>query len=254
MKIEKIKILKNKAVIYLDKDSKLELDKDVYPNFYLYVGKELSNKEIKEIKEQNEMASLNKYALNLRAKRLLSEYQLREKLYLKGASKPVVDRIIKNLKTYDLIDDNAFILEHIEYYNSLNYGENKIKEKLMSKGIFSDKLDKINFPISIEKRKAKAIFNKLNNKYDKYNVSQKRNHIYNAYISNGFSGEIASEMMNLIKEDNHKNELDKLKKDYDKTKIRLSRKYDKKELKQKIIQSLLTKGYKLNDIIKVIER
>lgn len=108
MKIEKIKILKNKAVIYLEKDNKLELDKDIYPNFYLYVGKELSNKEIKEIKEQNEMSSLNKYALNLRAKHLLSEYQLREKLYLKGASKPVVDKIIKNLKTYDLIDDNAF--------------------------------------------------------------------------------------------------------------------------------------------------
>ena len=48
------------------------------------------------------------------------------------------------------------------------------------------------------------------------------------------------------------NRIDKLKSDYLKIKTRLSKKYKGKELKQKIMQSLASKGYKYNDIIKII--
>ncbi len=254
MKISKIKILKNRVDIYID-DEKLELDKDVYPNFYLYVGKELSKKEYQSIKEYNQVASLMKYALSLRAKSLYSEYQMREKLYNKGGDKKAVDTVIKRMKDYDLIDDNAFILEHIEYYNSLNYGKNKIIQKLSSKGIFEEKLNKYSFPVSTEKKKAKAIFPRLEKKYSKYNFVQKKQHIYNAYISNGFDSDVAKSVIESnieVKDD--KEELKKLKEAYIKTKTRLAKKYAKKELRQKIIQSLLQKGYRMNDIIKIIEK
>ena len=45
MKIQKIKILKNKVNITFDNKEKLELDREIYPNFYLYEGKEISKKE-----------------------------------------------------------------------------------------------------------------------------------------------------------------------------------------------------------------
>ena len=38
--IKKIKILKSKVTITFDNKEKLELDKNVYPNFYLYEGKD----------------------------------------------------------------------------------------------------------------------------------------------------------------------------------------------------------------------
>ena len=60
-------------------------------------------------------------------------------------------------------------------------------------------------------------------------------------------------MKDKVKDSNQKDELAKLKVDYQKAKTRLSRKYQKKELKQKIIASLLSKGYRMNDILKVIE-
>ena len=67
--------------------------------------------------------------------------------------------------------------------------------------------------------------------------------------------DIASEMTSNIKEEkNNKNELLKLKKDYEKAYLRLSRKYQKKELRQKVLQSLLGKGYKMNDVLNVFER
>ena len=193
-----------------------------------------------------------KLAMSIRAKGLYSEYQIREKLYSKEASKKVVDYVIKTMKGYDLINDNMLANDYLEYYNSLNYGKNKILHKLSEKGIFEVELNKLKFPESLEKKKAKNILKKLENKYAKYNDNQKKQHIYNAYIAYGFDSHVASEMINEVTSNNKSDELTKLNIDYQKTKLRLSRKYEGKELKQKIINNLLTKGYRLNDIIKII--
>lgn len=253
MKITKIKILKNKVNVYFD-NIKMELDKEVYPNFYLYIGKEVSKKEYNQIKEYNNVASLLKYALRIRSKAVYSEYQIREKLYKKEASKKEVDKVIKSLKQYDLIDDKAFAFDLVEYYNSLNYGENKIKKKLSDKGIFDEVISKLSFPRSAENRKAKNLLPKLERKYSKYNDSQKRSHIYNAYLLEGFDVEIAKTYSNMISKSSMKEENEKLEKDFSKVYTRLSKKNQKKELKQKVITSLLSKGYKLNDIMKIVER
>lgn len=252
MKITKIKILKNKVSLYFDKRNKLDISKDVYTNFYLYEGKELDKKEYQQIIDLNNSSKLLEYALRVRSKAIYSEYQMREKLYKKDANKKEVDKIIKTLKGYDLINDEAYAYDLLEYYNSLNYGKNKIRHKLSEKGIFDKDINKLKFPLSIEKRKANNLFNKLDKKYEKYNIKQKKQHIYNAYIELGFDSDIANEMINKIKEPNSKSEINKLKVDYQKAKIRLSRKYKGKELKQKIIQSLLQKGYRLNDIINIV--
>ena len=252
MKITKVKKLKNKVNVSLDNGTKLSIDNDTFSNFYLYEGKELTKEEYKNIIELNNSSKLLGYALKLRSKALYSEFKMREKLYKKEASKKDVDKVIKILKNYDLIDDKAYTQELVEYYNSLNYGENKIKTKLSDKGIFKEQIDKLKFPISIEKKKANNLFPKLEKKYDKYNASLKKQHIFNAYLAEGYSRELASEMTSKIKSPNQKDELDKLKLDYQKAKTRLQRKYKGKELRQKILSSLLTKGYKLNDILKVL--
>lgn len=252
MKITKIKILKNKVNISFDNSDKLSIDKEVFTNFYLYEGKELDKEEYKKIKELNDSNKLLQYALQLRSKALYSEFKMRDKLYKKDASKKDVDKVIKILKGYDLIDDKAYASDLVEYYNSLNYGENKIKTKLSDKGIFKEQIDKLKFPIFIEKKKANNLLPKLEKKYDKYNITQKKQHLYNAYLLEGFNKDIASEMTSKIKETNYKDELDKLKLDYQKIKTRLERKYKGKELRQKILTSLLSKGYKLNDILKVL--
>lgn len=252
MKISKIKVYKKKVSIFVDK-KKIDVDKSVYPNFYLYEGKELSSKELKEIENANSNVKLLSYAMKLRQKSLISEYKLREKLYAKEANKKDVDYVVKTMKSYDLINDEALASDYLEYYNSQNYGKNKITAKLSEKGIFEEYIAKLKFPASIERKKAKSLLIKLEKKYEKYNSSSKKQHIYNAYIQQGFDIDVAKEMTGLVKESSPKEEFTKLKSDYNKVKNRLSRKYQKKELKQKCIQALMQKGYRLNDIIKVVE-
>ena len=252
MKITKIKILKNKVSITLDHKEKLSVDKDVYTNFYLYEGKELDKKEYKSLIETDKSNKLLQYALKIRSKALYSEYQMREKLYKKEASKKDVDYVIKILKSYDLINDTMYALDLVEYYHSQYYGKNKIKQKLSDKGIFDKEIDKIKFSDQKELSKAKHLLPKLEKKYEKYNDSQKKQHIYNAYLNLGYDVDIASHAISDIKSSSKKDELNKLKSDYQKAKTRLERKYQGKELKQKIIQSLLAKGYRLNDIINLV--
>ena len=254
MTIQKIKILKNKVKIYLEDGTLLEIDKGIYTNFYLYEGKDLSKKEIDNIKNQNDSISYLSYALKLRQKALYTEHKMREKLYDKGANKKQVDIVINYMKKHDLIDDEAFIEDAIEYYNSLNYGKNKIKNKLIEKGIPADRVNKISFPVTIERKKANNILPKLEKKYAKYNDKQKKQHIYQAYLAWGFDIDIAMEMVDKARDNNPKEENEKLKKDFEKIYTKYKKKYEKKELRSKVISYLLSKGYKMKDILLLIER
>ena len=252
--IKKIKILKNKVKLQLEDSSVIEMDKNVYSNFYLYVGKDLSKKEIKAIETFNDTSTYMNYALKLRQKSLYSEYHMREKLYDKGANKEQVDFVIKKLKENGLIDDKVFIEEYIEYYNSLNYGKNKIISKLKEKGIFEDKLEKVNFPISIERKKANNQLPKLEKRYEKYNETQKKQHIYQALLSLGFDVEIAKEVSDKVRTSSPREENKKLERDFEKALAKYKRKYQKRELKSKLIGHLASKGYKINDIMSLMER
>ncbi len=252
MTITKIKILKNKVKVYFDKEM-LELSKETYPNFYLYVGKDVSKKEFNEIKEYNNVSSLLTYALRIRNKVTYSEFKMREKLYNKGANKKEVDKVIKTLKSYDLIDDNAFTLDLVSYYDSLNYGKNKIISKLKEKGIFEENISKLKFSELGEIKKANNLLPKLEKKYDKYNYSSRKDHIYKAYIDLGFSSEIATSLSNKIKKSTPREEKEKLKKDYLRAKTRLMRKYKGNELKEKLYASMCLKGYKYSDINELME-
>ena len=254
MKIKKIKIYKSKVTITFEDRKKIDIDKNVYTNFYLYEGKNLSKKELSELHKQNDNAALLKYALKLREKGPYTEYRMREKLYDKGGLKSQVDEVIKSMKKSGLINDRQFIEEHIEYYNSLNYGKNKIINKLVEKGIFKETLDHIVFPLATEKRKATKIFKKLNEKYAKYNDAQRKQKIYQAYIALGFDSDIASEMVGSIQKSSPKEETSKLETEFNKVYKRYQLKYNKKEIKSKLLSYLASKGYKINDILKLFER
>ena len=248
--IVKLKVNKKNVVITFSDKSKLTCVPEVMGNFYLYEGKQLDHKALKDISSFNASASLMKYAISLLKKNHYSEWKMREKLYKKEeANKPAVDNVIKVLKSNDLINDKMLILDTIEYGNERNIGKNKIIVDLANKGIFSENLSRISFPYSVEKKKALNNLNKLEKKYAKYSYEQKRQHIYRSLLSLGFDNDVALEALNHLSKPNDKDELDKLKKDFDKTYLRYKNKCEGYELKNKVVTYLKSKGYKTRDIL-----
>ena len=248
--IVKLKVNKKNVVITFSDKSKLSLVPEMMGNFYLYEGKTLDNKAIKELVTFNASASLMKYAISLLKKNHYSEWKMREKLYAReDANKPAVDQVIKVLKSNDLINDKMLILDTIEYGNERNIGKNKIIADLANKGVFSENLSSISFPYSNEKKKALNNLNKLEKKYAKYSYEQKKQHIYRSLLSLGFDNDVALEALNHLSKPVEKDELDKLKKDFDKTYLKYKSKYEGYELKNKVVTFLRGKGYKTKDIL-----
>ena len=82
-KITSVKVLKNKVVIKLKDESRIELPQEVFTSFYLFKGKVLSEKEIKDIDKQVRIFDLYNYRdeiIALMASSGLSEADIRKGL------------------------------------------------------------------------------------------------------------------------------------------------------------------------------
>ena len=248
--IVKLKINKKNVVITFSDKSKLNLVPEVMGNFYLYEGKTLDHKAIKEIESFNASASLMKYALSLLKKNHYSEWKMREKMYAKEqGNKKDIDNVIRVLKVNDLINDKMLVLDTIEYGNERNIGKNKIIAELANKGVFKENISSSFFSYSNEKKKALNNLPKLEKKYCKYSYEQRKQHIYRSLLSLGFDNDVALEALNHLSKPVQKDELDKLNKDFDKTYLRYKNKYEGYELKNKVVTYLRSKGYKTKDVL-----
>ncbi|MGM9873842.1 MAG: hypothetical protein ACI31G_02835 [Bacilli bacterium] len=253
--IKAIKINKNNVKLVFDNGKKLYINKNTYASSFLYVGKLLSDKEIKQLTKEDEDDKYYSYALKLLSKKQYFKYKFKEKLILKFPE--ILDKevyiVIDKLTKNNLLNDERLKDEYIDYYNSLNYGENKIKNKLIEKGYDYKLTKELVFPFNEEIKKAKNNLIKLNKKFDKYNSKTKKDKIAKSLIELGFSFELIDSVIKNVKENSYEKELELLNKDYNKLLISYSKKYQDKELKQKLINKLLTKGYKYKDILQIME-
>lgn len=252
-KIIQIKFLKDKVVIKLKDETKIETSKEVFSSFYLYKGKLLTDKEIKDIEKQNRIYDLYRYARKIATTRVYSEHKMREKLYLKTSNVLEVNEVVNKLKKNGLIDDSEFVKEYVSYANNKNIGKNKIIAKLQEKGVFSEEINKIHFDEKNEYKKAKSYLSKLNDKYDKYNCNAKKDHAVKYLVGQGFDLNVSLSVANELDAPKHKDELKKLKLDFDKVVRQYKNKYSGREFKDKVFASLLRKGYKASDIISLWE-
>jgi regulatory protein len=199
------------------------------------------------------MSTLLNYDLQIVSKKHLSEKEMLEKVIKKEDNYAAAKKVIAKLKENDLLDDKAFMQDLIAWDNERNFGQNKIVKHLKDKGIPDALINKVNFPQSIERKKAKALLDKLDRKYAKYAYESKKKHVYQALVAQGYNHDIAREVTNDLKRKNDKVEQSLLTRDYEKIKSRYEKKYEGYQLKQKIYAALVNKGYKYQEIKKVLE-
>ena len=246
--ITKIVITKEKVSVYFNKE-RLSLSYDTFTSHYLYEGKLLSDKEINELKKDNDVSEGYEYAKKLLLKATYTEWKMREKLYAKEYDKPIVDAVIDKLKKAKLINDKAFIKDYIRYGNDKLMGQNKIIQNLKSLGVFDENLKDVSFSEAKELSKAKKLLPKFERRYQSLSTVQKRQHIMNAYINEGYQLDIAMKLMNQIKITSERKEKENLHKAYKQVKLVANRKKLKgEERREFIINKLMAKGYKYKDI------
>lgn len=247
--IKSIKFNKKTVKITFENES-ISISKEAYEEIYLFVGKQLSEEEIQKLRKITDFTNQLTYAKKLVAKRRMSRQELKTKLYAHKAKTPQISIIFQKLEELNLLSDDDLVREIIEIENLNGYGKLHIIQKLNYKGLASEHIE---FEYSKELRKAEIHIQKLSKKYSNHSYRSKTNRIYSSLKILGFEDSVIEEVTSRYLKKDESKEIDNLVKDMKIAFLRYENIEDNKMLKDKVIKSLLSKGYEINDISKQME-
>ncbi|MCD8209314.1 MAG: RecX family transcriptional regulator [Coprobacillus sp.] len=235
----------------------MRLESETFTNHLLYSGKTLSKKELDEILHEDKLSHIYTVERNALLKKRQTEREVRDTLKEKfnNPNYKDINYIIDRLKDVKLIDDESYAIDFMELGNLHNWGENKIKEKLRERGISHEILDSLSFDLDIEVEKGRNLLPTLLSRYKKYPLNVMKGKIRNTLLYQGFSHVAVNKILDVdIKEDTEA-VLSNLEKDMKRAVASRSRKKeDEREIKQKVIATLLQKGYQYNKINEVWDK
>ena len=222
-------------------------EEDTIIKYGIFKNKEFTKDELENIirdDQKNKILNIALFYLSFRNRTVFEVYTyLRKKDY----SEQLVLSIIDRLKDLEYLNDRSFSLELIDYYIRINKGPKVIIEKLKQKGIDELIINEtmVLYDDETVKNVIQTIIEKNINNNIQEPIKKQKQKLYNKLLRDGFSGSVILSMINQFEfiEDYEEN----LIKEIEKSKKRYS-KYDEKIMKNKIITSLLNKGYEYNVI------
>ena len=243
MKINKyIKLRDNRYKIYFD-DVDVSIYDDIILEFGLLTKKEIDESTFNEMIEANDRLKYYYMAVKYINRRLRSEKEIREYLYKYIKDNKQINEIINKLYKNKLLNDElftrAFVLDAV---NLGNDGRRKIEKKLYEHGIKKEYIDNALDTIDDEVFREKA--DRYIEKKIKFNHNSSKYQLINKIkvdlINLGYDKEMIESLLNnydIIDDDIQK-------KEYEKAKRILEKKYTGKELERKIRERLYRKGFR----------
>ncbi|MDR0298305.1 MAG: recombination regulator RecX [Streptococcaceae bacterium] len=264
MKIIEIKKLKRLYKLTLDDfisaDSALEptdrlyVTEDTLVKFMLSKGNSYTETELLEISAYANYSrgkSLAIYYLGFKSRTAHEVAAYLDAHEIPGADIP---RILSELTTIGLIDDNAYATRAVESaVLSATKGPYAIKQKLLLRGIPESIILSAlteNFPEELQLELAtKSAQKKLESLSARTPAKLLKQKLQQNLVSKGFSFSVAADALDQLtieKDDDTEQEL--LTRELDKQYNRLGRRYDGYDLKQRVTQALARKGFSFSDI------
>jgi regulatory protein len=241
---------KGQQVIVLN-HGRLVLSANAFTEHPLYVGKEVTALEYRDIVAFQKNEGLYNYALSLASKGCYSTHDLREKLSKKTSDVDQVRQALFRLRQQNLLDDEAFAKEYAEEKSEALYGRDRILQELRFKhGINETIAFALSFPH--EEENAKKAAQLLEKKYARLPLKAKRQKGSEALVRRGYSQSVASLAVMGYKEDTLQSQKS-LTLLAENTLKRYEKKYNGYDLRSKCFAYLLKKGYRSEDIAHALE-
>ena len=179
--------------------------------------------------------------------------QIRDHLLKREIGTKETEEIINKLLGYDLLNDEKYCQNKITYYDNENLSYRQIKQKLKKDGISEETIEQyLKKDDARENEKINKLVSKCERNIRNRSYNSTKNAIISKLVNSGFSFADSKEAADRIQIDEG-NELELLKKEYLKAFRKYQKKFESYELKQKIIQNLLQKGFGYDDIKEVME-
>lgn len=242
MKIQKYsKCKSNKYKVLID-DCEYTFYDDIIIKYNFLMKKEIDPLLFSEaIKENNELDS---YYLSIKyiTKKMRSEKEIEEYLKKKNLSSKIIEKTIKRLKKNNFLNDDLYLKAYInDQINLTNNGPLKIVKNLISLGLEEEKIREFlnNIDGNIWQNKIDKYINKKVSLNSSNSSKMFKLKIMNDLINLGYDKEIVVNVLNNYEIDDNAI----LKKEYEKAKKQLSKKYSGYELEKKIKERLYRKGF-----------
>lgn len=252
MKIQKIEKLKNnKYKILIDNESIITFDNVILDNNLLYkkeIDKCMYDLIIKDTAYYDVYNKVLRYIL----KRKRCELEVRQYLCKFNLNDKDLERIISKLKQNNFINDIEYCKSYINdnVYLSKN-GINKVRIELLKRNIPSDVIESElkNIDTSVINSKLEKIIIKKINSNKKYSNTYLKQKILNEMINLGYD----KEMILTILENNMIDNINIIKKEFEKTYNNLSKKYEGSQLLTNLKNKMLAKGFNISEINELIK-
>ena len=181
------------------------------------------------------------------------ELYVKDHLYKQELHKDEVEQIVAKLIAYGLLDDEKYAQNRISYYDNSLMSAKQIRQKLTKEGI-DDKLidDNLKYDRNREYLKAKNRAEKLVKTTHNKSLKALKQGILTRLAADGFSYELSNEIINELELSND-NEDELLQKEYNKALKKYAKRYEGYDLKQRLYASLMAKGFRSEDIRRILE-
>jgi len=184
---------KNRASVYLDGKFTFGIDLDNLVLLNLKIGKDLSEKEVKEIIKKSEFQKTFDKLLKWVTNRPHSEKEINDYFKRKKVPEVVWNDLFSRLRDLDLVNDQKFAEWWVKTRNEFSPKSKKVLEnELKVKGVDKNIINKALSEIKIDEKKiAISLLKKRQMHWDSIDLSKRKQKMLYYLMSKGFNFEIA---------------------------------------------------------------
>ncbi len=227
----------------------IRIEPDLMVKYHLKLQDELDEKTYQNLIVENEYLYYQKLGI-AKLKRMMTIHEMKAYLSLKGAKDVIIKQLIHDFIKKKYLDD----VQYAKLYTQLKKTtdgpkaiENKLREKGISKEIVDQMTSQIDEPFILKESLPKKMAS-IKNKSKKQMIQTLKGY----YLRKGFSLDAVDQVIKKNLSSYQVNEIDLIKKEAQKLMKKYKDKVEAKELNYFVTQKLYAKGFKIEDIKKVI--
>lgn len=251
--IEILKIEKDKKkFIVTTNEKEYKFDEDIIVEFMILKGKVFTDTEFKKIIKASEVNDLFDKALHYISFAQRSEYEIYCYLGEKGANDDEKKKIIKKLKDFGYIDDNSLANYLFDYEVRQKKGPNHLRNKLNEKKINQEIIDEVvsRYNSEIEQEVIDKLMTSIIKRNNDKPAKIQKLHAYEKLMRDGFRSDAINHVLNYVEFVDEP--IKKLPLEIEKLEYKY-RDLDKNKKREKMIASLLRKGYEYSVVSKYLD-
>lgn len=200
MQISELKLTKKYITIKFTDEDELKLSKEILGEFYLYIGKELTDTELNEIKLYDAMEKHYRYCLNVIARKNYTVKEIIDKLKKRKVDYLIIDQIIVRLKAHNYLNDQRYAIEKGNFLiKTKKMSKNAVARFFKTRGLneflIEDTLSKL---IDNEVELLTQLMPRVINKYKNRSLLEAEMKIKQHLLTKGFKTDDINQVLNMF--------------------------------------------------------